>query len=114
MDSAVLALVIVLVLIVLYVLAHVFLTAMADQPSAAVLNAIDPSGTARISVYTYHGSLVLYVQPVGADVFNSVYTWSGQLLGAPDGGLTGRGDGRLPDWGAASRFVRVVRGSSAA
>lgn len=109
MDSAVLALVIVLVLIVLYVLAHVFLTTMAAQPSVAVLNAIDPDRTARISLYTYRGDRVLYVQPVGADVFNSVYTWSGQLLGAPDGGLTGHGDGRLPDWSTASQFVRVIR-----
>ncbi|MCX7048319.1 MAG: hypothetical protein NTX50_22895 [Candidatus Sumerlaeota bacterium] len=52
----------------------------------------------RIYRYEYKGQTVYYVPPQSADRFSVLYDAQGKVIGAPDGGFTGRGDGRCPDF----------------
>ena len=53
---------------------------------------------AYIASYEYEGRVVYYVSPQCCDIFSDLYDASGQLICHPDGGLTGHGDGRCPDF----------------
>jgi hypothetical protein len=48
--------------------------------------------------YTYHGQTVYYVPAQCCDEFSTLYASDGSVLCAPDGGITGKGDGRCPDF----------------
>lgn len=50
----------------------------------------------------YNGAEVFYIPPPCCDRFGQVYSRHGQYLCAPDGGLTGKGDGRCPDFRSES------------
>ncbi len=52
----------------------------------------------RILRYRYRGQNVYYVPPSCCDQPSSLYDEGGELLCAPDGGMTGRGDGRCADF----------------
>jgi hypothetical protein len=47
---------------------------------------------------TYKGKTVYYVAAPCCDRLNYVYDADGKKLGSPDGGFSGRGDGRLDDF----------------
>jgi hypothetical protein len=59
-----------------------------------------PVGNPPRSVYryTYHGQTVYYVPAQCCDQFSTLYDADGHVLCAPDGGITGKGDGRCPDF----------------
>ena len=69
----------------------------------------DPRGNPPASIwrFNYRGSEVFYIPPSCCDVYSELYDSNGVLLCAPDGGLTGRGDGRCPDF-AAERSAGVL------
>ncbi len=48
--------------------------------------------------YQYNGQTVYYVPPQCCDQFSTLYDSLGKTIGAPDGGLTGAGDGRCTDF----------------
>jgi hypothetical protein len=48
--------------------------------------------------YEYNGKTVYYIPPQCCDQFSQLYEASGNLICAPDGGITGRGDGKCPDF----------------
>jgi hypothetical protein len=52
----------------------------------------------RVVEYMYKGKKVYYVVMPCCDFFNEVYDDKCKLLGSPDGGFTGKGDGKLPDF----------------
>jgi hypothetical protein len=52
----------------------------------------------KIYSYTYQGSTVYYVTPPCCDFYSDLYDSSCRLIGHPDGGITGRGDGKFPDF----------------
>jgi hypothetical protein len=52
----------------------------------------------RVVEYMYKGKKVYYVVMPCCDFFNEVYDDKCNYLGAPDGGFTGQGDGKLPDF----------------
>lgn len=52
----------------------------------------------RIIRYRYHDQLVYYVPASCCDRPSTLYDASGDILCAPDGGITGRGDGRCADF----------------
>lgn len=63
----------------------------------------------ELAVYRYLGEEVVYVAPaLGRDMYNYVYDRRGVELGAPLGGISGRGDGRLRDWGERAVLLRIV------
>ncbi len=69
---------------------------------------IPPSPPQSITTYTYEGKTVYYFREGCCDKFNVVYDDSCHLLGAPDGGFTGRGDGKLPGFFSKAKMIRVV------
>ncbi|MCP9753026.1 hypothetical protein EGI32_18905 [Ferruginibacter sp. HRS2-29] len=52
----------------------------------------------KIWSYTYQNRTVYYVQPECCDQFSDLYDAGCTLLGHPDGGFWGRGDGNFPDF----------------
>ena len=53
---------------------------------------------ASITQYEYKGQTVYFVPQRCCDIFSDLYDADGDIIGHPDGGITGRGDGRVPDF----------------
>ena len=53
--------------------------------------------------YVYKGKKVYYIVMPCCDFFNEVYDEKCRFLGAPDGGFTGKGDGKLPDFSTEAK-----------
>ncbi len=51
-----------------------------------------------ITRYEYRDQVVYYQTSACCDIFSNLYNEEGELIAHPDGGITGRGDGRLPDF----------------
>lgn len=62
----------------------------------------------KIISYQYNGRTVFYVTPPCCDFFSELYDSNCKLLGHPDGGITGRGDGKLPDFNTAKSGEKIV------
>jgi len=58
--------------------------------------------------YTYHDSTVYYLPPQCCDQFSVLYDESGRVIGAPDGGIAGEGDGRCADFMRSKTHERLV------
>lgn len=77
-----------------------------------------PPGNPPQSVwrYQYRGQVVYYLPPQCCDQYSVLFDAEGTVIGAPDGGLTGRGDGRAGDFHQLRRqgllLWRDPRGSS--
>ncbi len=52
----------------------------------------------KIYSYTYRGKTVYYVTPPCCDFFSDLYNSDCVLMGHPDGGITGKGDGKFSDF----------------
>jgi hypothetical protein len=52
----------------------------------------------KIYRYMYKGKNVYYTSAPCCDNFSDLYNDSCRIMGHPDGGFTGRGDGKLPDF----------------
>ena len=61
-----------------------------------------------VTQYTYQGQTVFYVTAPCCDHYNTVYNSNCEVIGAPDGGFTGRGDGSLPDFFKQAANAKVV------
>lgn len=61
-----------------------------------------------VTHYTYKGRSVYYVVSGCCDQFNEVYDENCKSLGAPDGGITGKGDNKLPDFYSQVTDKKVV------
>ncbi len=48
--------------------------------------------------YTFNNQTVYYIPPVCCDVFSNLYDDKCNLICHPDGGLSGMGDGKCPDF----------------
>jgi hypothetical protein len=58
--------------------------------------------------YTYQGKTVYYITPVCCDNFSELIDSNCKLIGHPDGGFTGRGDGRIPDFRTARTNEKLI------
>jgi hypothetical protein len=60
----------------------------------------DPVGNPPLSVwrYEYNGQVVYFIPAHCCDIPSVVYDTSGNVLCSPDGGITGKGDGRCTDF----------------
>ncbi len=58
--------------------------------------------------YMYKGKKVYYVVMPCCDFFNEVYDEKCNYLGAPNGGFTGKGDGKIPDFDAEAKPGKTV------
>jgi len=62
----------------------------------------------RVIEYSYKGKKVYYITMPCCDFFNEVYDDKCNLMGAPDGGFTGRGDGKLPDFAKEAKDEKII------
>ena len=53
---------------------------------------------ASITQYEYKGQTVYFVPQRCCDIFSDLYDAQGIIIGHPDGGIAGQGDGRVPDF----------------
>jgi hypothetical protein len=60
----------------------------------------DPVGNPPQSIwrYQYKGQTVYFVPQQCCDIYSTLYDATGTEICAPDGGLTGQGDGKCPDF----------------
>ena len=58
--------------------------------------------------YNYKNQIVYYVPPQCCDQFSTLYDEKGNELGAPDGGITGNGDGRFTDFFTARTDEKLI------
>ena len=65
----------------------------------------------RVIEYVYKGKKVYYVVMPCCDFYNEVYDANCNFMGAPDGGFTGKGDGKLPDFFAEAKNEKLVWGT---
>ena len=67
-----------------------------------------PNPPSVVARYEYRDQLVYYVAPRCCDIYSTLYDAAGTILCAPDGGFTGRGDGRCPDFFAERRNEMIL------
>lgn len=65
----------------------------------------------RVFEYMYKGKKVYYVVMPCCDFYNEVYDANCKFLGAPDGGFTGKGDGKIPDFFTEAKSEKLVWGT---
>jgi hypothetical protein len=65
---------------------------------AAVLAERKRNPITRIFRYDYGGQTVYYVSAPCCDQYSNVFDTKGKLICQPDGGITGKGDGKCPDF----------------
>ena len=66
----------------------------------------------RVLEYIYKGKKVYLVIMPCCDFFNEVYDDKCKYLGAPDGGFTGKGDGKIPDFYETAKSEKLVWGTA--
>ena len=62
----------------------------------------------KVFRYRYKENVVYYVPPICCDMYSDLYSSDCTLLGHPDGGITGKGDGTLPDFYAEKKDEYLV------
>jgi hypothetical protein len=62
----------------------------------------------RILRYEYEGRSVYYISAPCCDQYSNVYDTRGKLICQPDGGITGKGDGKCPDFDKRKTNEKLV------
>jgi hypothetical protein len=65
----------------------------------------------RVIEYKYKGKKVFYVVMPCCDFFSEVYDENCKFLGSPDGGFSGQGDGKLPDFFKEATNEKLIWGT---
>lgn len=55
---------------------------------------------AEVWQFEYKGAVVYYIPPYCCDIYSDLYDATGTLIGHPDGGFSGMGDGKFTDFGS--------------
>ena len=58
--------------------------------------------------YLYKGQTVYYVSPPCCDFFSDLFDSNCVLIGHPDGGFTGRGDGKITDFRDSAKDEKLI------
>ena len=61
-----------------------------------------------ITRYEYKGEKVYFVPPRCCDIWSDLYRADGTTLCHPDGGLSGNGDGRCPDFFTERKNAQII------
>ena len=64
--------------------------------------------SAEFYEYDYKGSKVYYMKPPCCDQMSKLYDANCNLLGSPDGGITGKGDGKVPDFYTERKNEKLI------
>ena len=63
---------------------------------------------ASITRYEYKGQTVYFLPQRCCDIFSDLYNADGNIIAHPDGGITGQGDGRAPDFFEERRNEQLI------
>ncbi|MBS1734772.1 MAG: hypothetical protein JST02_15885 [Bacteroidetes bacterium] len=58
--------------------------------------------------YSYNGKTVYYIPAICCDFFSDLYDDQCQLIAHPDGGFTGRGDGKAKDFAEVRSNEKLI------
>jgi hypothetical protein len=58
--------------------------------------------------YKFDGKIVYYMPPICCDIPSQLFSEDGKLMCYPDGGFTGRGDGRCPTFHKLKREEQLI------
>ncbi|MBI3259706.1 MAG: hypothetical protein HYZ54_09565 [Ignavibacteriae bacterium] len=58
--------------------------------------------------FQYNGRTVYYISPYCCDMFSELYDNQCNLICNPDGGFTGRGDGKCPDFAEKKTDEKLI------
>ncbi|WP_236668554.1 DUF6970 domain-containing protein [Hymenobacter rubidus] len=75
---------------------------------AAVLAERKRNPITRILSYQYDGQTVYFETAPCCDQFSQLFDTKGRLICQPDGGITGRGDGKCPDFDKKKTNEKLV------
>jgi hypothetical protein len=62
----------------------------------------------KVYSYTYNNKTVYYVPAICCDFFSDLYNDSCIIIAHPDGGFTGRGDGKIKDFAEARKNEKLI------
>jgi hypothetical protein len=62
----------------------------------------------KVIQYLFEGKIVYYVPAICCDFFSDLYDSECKLLGHPDGGFTGKGDGSVKDFTQNAKEINVI------
>jgi hypothetical protein len=62
----------------------------------------------KVYSYTYNNKTVYYVPAICCDFFSDLYDDSCKIIAHPDGGFTGRGDGKIKDFEAERKNEKLI------
>lgn len=70
----------------------------------------EPKGNPPKSIteYRYKGHKVYYIPAQCCDQYSEVFDENCNLLGHPDGGITGKGDGKLTDFSIEAKNEKLI------
>ncbi len=63
---------------------------------------------AEVYEYEYNGSRVYYISSDCCDNYNTVIDNNCNYLCSPSGGITGKGDGKCPDFQSSAKMIRLI------
>ena len=66
-----------------------------------------PDAPTQVDEYEYQGKRVFLFTAPCCDQYNNLYDVNCNLLCAPTGGITGKGDGKCPDFSTTAKHIRV-------
>ncbi len=70
---------------------------------------VEPNGSPQsVSRYHYKNQTVYYLASPCCDKYNIVYDSACNILGYPDGGFTGKGDGKMTDFANEASGKQIV------
>jgi hypothetical protein len=69
-----------------------------DQEKERLRETIGSGQSVQIIRYRFDGAYVYYITPACCDLYGTVLDEQCEAICAPDGGFTGRGDGKCPDF----------------
>jgi hypothetical protein len=72
------------------------------------MNEQPPTTPLQVDEYSFNSKTVYLVTPPCCDFFNEVYDDSCKIICAPSGGITGKGDGKCPDFFKSATFVKTL------
>jgi Domain of unknown function (DUF6970) len=62
----------------------------------------------EIHKYEYNGQTTYYITAPCCDQFSALYDKDGKIICSPDGGITGKGDGKCPEFREKAKHVKLV------
>lgn len=62
----------------------------------------------KVYSYIYNEKTVYYVPAICCDFFSDLYDDKCNIIGHPDGGFTGKGDGKVPDFDRAKTNEKLI------